>query len=127
MRGQAAAPQKPDFQSHAAPPHMNGNGYQQSPTGLPTPAHTPQPRGAYVPPGVRSGGPPSSAAADGGWGAPRARPEPRGAGAGGFGGSAPPGFGTWKNGHVIGQRNMRLEAELFGAEGDGLHQVCLST
>jgi hypothetical protein len=28
---------------------------------------------------------------------------------------------------VIGQRNMRLEAELFGAEGDGLHQVCLST
>jgi len=126
MRGQAAAP------SHAAPPHMNGNGngagpgFQQSPTGLPTPAHTPQPRGAYVPPGVRNGGPPSTAAADGGWGAPRARVEPRGGGGGfgGGGGSAPPGYGTWKNGHVVGQRNQRMELELFGEAGDGVHQVC---
>jgi len=122
MRGQAAAP-----------PHMNGNGngagpgYQQSPTGLPTPAHTPQPRGAYVPPGVRNGGPPSTAAADGGWGAPRARVEPRGGGGGfgGGGGSAPPGYGTWKNGHVVGQRNQRMELELFGEAGDGVHQVRL--
>lgn len=124
MRGQAAAaaasPAKP---AYAAPPHMNGNGaaagYQQSPTGLPTPAATPTPggRSAYVPPSQRGGAP----ASDGGWGAPRARPEPR---SGGFGGgSAPPGYGTWKNGHVVGQRNQRMEAELFGTEGDGVHQV----
>lgn len=101
----------------------NGNGYQQSPTGLPTPAHTPQPRGAYVPPSVRNGAPAPTAAADGGWGGPT-RPRPEARGGGGFGGgSAPPGYGTWKNGHVIGQRNPRMELELFGAEGDGLHQV----
>ena len=135
MRGQpasAAAAPKSDFHGHAAPPHMNGDGYSQSPTGLPTPAATPTPggRSAYVPPGQRNGGSaPPTAAQDGGWGGPAPRPQVRsGGGGGGFGGggSAPPGFGSWKNGHIVGQRNQRMEAELFGTEGDGLHQVSFS-
>ena len=126
MRGQpapaAAAGPKPDFNGHAAPPHMNGGGYQQSPTGLPTPAVTPVPggRSAYVPPGRTSA---PNAASDGGWGAPAPRPQARTGGGFGGGASAPPGFGSWKNGHIVGQRNQRMEAELFGTEGDGVHQV----
>lgn len=115
----APAPVAPvHAQQFPGPPATNG--YHAPPTGLPTPAPTPAPRGAYVPPVSRGGAPPHSE--DGGWGAPQRRaPEPRGYGGGG--GGAPPGFGTWKNGHVVGARNPRLEAELFGVEGDGAHQV----
>lgn len=93
-------------------PQTNGNGtYHVSAGGLPTPAPTPpNGRGVYSAP---------RAAEDGGWGAPRAAPT-RTMG----GGSAPPGFGTWKNGtHVVGARNQRMEHELFGEEGDGVHQA----
>ncbi|WVW80990.1 ATP-dependent RNA helicase ded1 [Kwoniella bestiolae CBS 10118] len=109
----------PQFNNAPAPA---GPGYHQSPTGLPTPATTPpQSRGSYAPPAARGGAfPPSGGprADDGGWGAPRRGPaEPRS-----FGGGAP-GFGSWKNGeHITGARNPRLEKELFGEVGDGVHQ-----
>lgn len=53
----------------------------------------------------------------GGWGAqPRVRKT--------FEHGAPPGFGSWKNGqHVVGARNTRMEKEMYGEVGDGLHQV----
>ncbi|EIW69862.1 ATP-dependent RNA helicase ded1 [Tremella mesenterica] len=106
----------PHLRNAPAQPAANfvptSNGYQTGPAGLPTPAATPPTRGAYIPPARVSAGPPE----DGGWGAPR-RPVERSFGSG------PPGFGSWKNGHVIGPRNPRLEAELFGVEGDGVHQA----
>ncbi|WVR08489.1 ATP-dependent RNA helicase ded1 [Kwoniella sp. DSM 27419] len=115
-RGPAAGP-GPQF---SAPPAA-GPGYHQSPTGLPTPATTPpQARGAYLPPSSRGGFPAGGAAReDGGWGgAPRRAPESRSFG------SAPPGFGSWKNGeHIVGAPNQRMEMELFGEEGDGAHQT----
>ncbi|WRT70563.1 ATP-dependent RNA helicase ded1 [Kwoniella shivajii] len=120
--GPAAAP-GPQF-SDAVPA---GPGYHQSPTGLPTPATTPpqQARASYAPPAARGPAfPPAAApraAEDGGWGAAPRRsgpPEPRS-----FGGGAP-GFGSWKNGeHIVGARNPRLEKELFGEAGDGMHQA----
>ncbi|WWD08462.1 ATP-dependent RNA helicase ded1 [Kwoniella europaea PYCC6329] len=132
--GMKLNPERPAY----VPPHMRNRGppvpqfnngpasagpdYHQSPTGLPTPATTPpQSRGSYAPSAARGGAfPPASAprSEDGGWGAPRRGPaEPRS-----FGGGAP-GFGSWKNGeHVLGARNPRLEKELFGEVGDGVHQ-----
>lgn len=132
MRGSTRGPEPtaPAFvpAAHAPPPHMDGEttGYHPAPTGLPTPAPTPPAaaiRGSYVPPSARGQTAPRE---DGGWGAPRTAPAPaaRSFGGGGGAGSAPPGFGTWKNGvHVIGQPNARLEKELFGEEGDGVHQA----
>ncbi|WWD20582.1 ATP-dependent RNA helicase ded1 [Kwoniella shandongensis] len=105
----------------AAPPPAHA-GYQQSPTGLPTPATTPPAaRAAYVPPARGAFGAAPTAAEDGGWGgAPRRAPEPRG-----FGGAGgPPGYGSWKNGqHILGARNQRLEKELYGEDGDGSQQT----
>ncbi|KAK1923008.1 P-loop containing nucleoside triphosphate hydrolase protein [Papiliotrema laurentii] len=106
---------------HAAPAPTNfapgPDGYRPQ-QGLPTPAPTPTPgRSPYVPPSLRGHGAPR-ASEDGGWGAPRPAPQARGFG----GGSAPPGFGSWRNGHVVGQRNQRMEMELYGEEGDGVHQ-----
>ncbi len=129
-RPQAAAISPPQaFSNPAAPlayepiPEVNGaNGYHPQ-AGLPTPAPTPAPaRGAYVPPTARLGGATAAHALDdGGWGAPR-KPV---SDARSYGGptSAPPGYGIWKNGHVIGQRNQRLEKELYGEVDDGMHQV----
>lgn len=105
--------QKPAFNGAAPTPAPAGNGYRPSPTGLPTPAPTPVPSGTYNPP-TRGG------ASDGGWGA---------RGGGGRGGDrfergTAPGVGAWRDGkHVTGARNPRLEKELFGEEGDGVHQV----
>ncbi|WWC72446.1 ATP-dependent RNA helicase ded1 [Kwoniella pini CBS 10737] len=119
----ARGPAPPQFSAPAPAPA--GPGYHQSPTGLPTPATTPpQSRGSYAPPAARGAAFPPAAAAgradDGGWGAaPRRAPEPR---SGGFGGGQP-GFGSWKNGeHITGARNPRMEKELFGEEGDTVHQ-----
>jgi ATP-dependent RNA helicase DDX3X len=97
-------------------------------TGLPTPAPTPPGKGSYVPPSARGLPAPAAALAadDGGWGAPR-RPAPEARSFGGGGGSAPPGYGLWKNGHVVGQRNTRMEKELYGEVGDGTQQVSDST
>ncbi|ORX41141.1 P-loop containing nucleoside triphosphate hydrolase protein [Kockovaella imperatae] len=104
----------------APAPHADGYRPQQ---GLPTPAATPPASSAYVPPSSR-GGPPS----DGGWGGPPrgAAPQGRGwgsggGGGGGGGGSAGAGYGVWRNGHVVGQRNPRMEKELYGEESDGSH------
>lgn len=118
MRNVARAPPAaaPTFSAPVAHAPINGsNGYHASPTGLPTPAPTPAPlRGAYVPP--------ARAADDGGWGGAPRKPERS------FGSnpSAPPGYGAWSSsGHVIGARNQRMEMELYGEVGDGLHQVSL--
>lgn len=128
MRGRAAAPPAPPqaqaYNSDAGfahGPFPAENGYRPQ-QGLPTPAPTPPgAHGAYVPPSVRGGAPP--VADDGGWGAPRPRPVAASYGGGG-GGSAMPGYGAWKNGqHILGQRNPRMEKELYGEVGDGLHQV----
>lgn len=116
----AAAAPAPVFNAPVAS-HPGSNGYHQSPTGLPTPAPTPAPlRSAYVPPSARGASGPADAS--GGWDAPR-KPIERS-----FGGSAnaPPGYGAWSaSGHVIGARNTRMEKELYGEIGDGLHQVRL--
>ncbi|WVN89643.1 ATP-dependent RNA helicase ded1 [Cryptococcus depauperatus CBS 7841] len=98
LRNRSAAP--------AVPPHTTpaGGGYRQSPTGLPTPATTPPARAIPV-------------EEEGGWGVPPARAKRN------FEGSNPAGYGTWRAGqHVIGSRNMRMEKELYGEEGDGIHQ-----
>lgn len=109
MRNKPAAAAPPAAYS-GPPPSTHAGGYHQGAGGLPTPAPTP--------PGTQRG---YNRSDDGGWGGPRRAPEPR-AGGGGFN-SAPPGFGQWKNGqHLIGQPNSRMEAELFGTEGDGAHQ-----
>ena len=119
----AAPPAAAPFAAGAPAPHVpapNGvNGYRPQ-QGLPTPAPTPVPtRSAYVPPSLRNGAP---AVDDGGWGAPKtAAPQSRGFSSGG--GDGAPGYGVWRNGHVLGQRNMRMEKELYGEEGDGVHQV----
>lgn len=117
MRGKAAQQATlPPTQFSGPPPSIHPNGYHQSAGGLPTPAPTP--------PGTQRGY--NTRPDDGGWGAPRRPPQERGfgGGGGGGGGSAPPGFGSWRNGqHVIGQPNARLEQELFGTEGDGVHQA----
>lgn len=112
-RDPAAAPPATKADLRGPAPHMNGNGYAHSPNGLPTPAPTPPgTRGVYSAPR------PSD---DGGWGAPRAAPAGRTMGGGG---GAPPGYGSWRGGqHIVGARNQRMEHELFGEEGDGVHQV----
>ena len=129
-RPQAATPPAhPEFlpPAHSSFPELNGNGVNSSngyhaQTGLPTPAPTPIPaRGAYIPPTARLGGA-ATAAEDGGWGAPR-KPSSDARSYGGGPASAPPGYGIWKNGHVVGQRNARMEKELFGEAGDGVHAV----
>ncbi|WVQ85995.1 ATP-dependent RNA helicase ded1 [Cryptococcus sp. DSM 104549] len=105
----AAAPAPRAFVGAAA-------AYQQSPTGLPTPATTPPARGAYATPAARLATA-TVVPEDGGWGPPAPRKP-----VGGFGG-APPGFGSWKNGeHIVGQRAPRMEKELYGEANDGLHQ-----
>ncbi|PWY96883.1 putative DED1-ATP-dependent RNA helicase [Testicularia cyperi] len=63
----------------------------------------------------------------GGWDSPTSNGGGYGGGRGGPGGySSGPrtdGFGQWKDGqHVPGAPNARLQKELFGEEGDGLHQ-----
>ena len=130
-RAQGAAPPVQPFHTPAAavaPPPVpltNGtNGYHPQ-TGLPTPAPTPVPaQGTYVPPTARLGAS-TTVPDDGGWGAPR-KPAPDArslASLAGGAASAQPGYGVWKNGHVVGQRNMRMEKELFGEVGDGVHAV----
>ncbi|KAJ7234623.1 P-loop containing nucleoside triphosphate hydrolase protein [Mycena haematopus] len=105
--------------SSPAPSLSNGNGWSDSRSS------TPPARGSYggsngfSDRGGRGGG--------GGFTSP-----PRGGG-GGWGSSAPApnwssapsqpretfGFGTWKDGkHIVGQRNMRIEKELFGDPDD---------
>ncbi|KAK4688639.1 ATP-dependent RNA helicase DDX3X, partial [Tremellales sp. Uapishka_1] len=74
-------------------------------------------RSAYVPPSAR--GAPATAAEDGGWGAPRKPLEARNFGTSGGGA---PGYGSWKDGHIVGARNPRMEKELYGEVGDGVHQ-----
>ena len=111
LRNRPAAPAAQTFAPSA--PAQDGYRPQQ---GLPTPAPTPVPqRGAYVPP--------ARAADTGGWGGPS--PAAAAPAARGFGGSssAPPGYGLWKNGHLVGQRNARMEKELFGEVDDGIHQT----
>lgn len=60
----------------------------------------------------------------GGWDAPSSGGYGGARNGGGYGGGARnDGFGQWKDGkHVPGPHNPRLQKELFGEEGDGLHQ-----
>ncbi|WVO20328.1 ATP-dependent RNA helicase ded1 [Cryptococcus decagattii] len=117
LNGAAQKPQKPAYvpphlrnraAPPAAPPPAAPAAYRPSPTGLPTPVTTPPTRHSV----------PAALSEDdiGGWGAqPRVRKT--------FEHGAPPGFGSWKNGqHVVGARNMRMEKEMYGEVGDGLHQ-----
>ena len=118
------------------PPHMRGSSAASSnsrpPTLAPTlPVHTggaPANGGDYAP--RAPGG--FSSAGRGGFGGPGRGGASLGGGRGGFssggGGSerVPDGFGAWRDGqHVVGNRHMRMEKELYGEEGDGAHQVSL--
>ncbi|GAC99780.1 hypothetical protein PHSY_007383 [Pseudozyma hubeiensis SY62] len=59
----------------------------------------------------------------GGWDAPASGGYGGARSGGGYGGGRNDGFGQWKDGqHVPGPHNARLQKELFGEEGDGLHQ-----
>ncbi|ORY35664.1 P-loop containing nucleoside triphosphate hydrolase protein [Naematelia encephala] len=119
LRNRPAPPPQAEYTAPPVVPVAATNGYHPQ-VGLPTPAPTPVPaRGAYLPPSARGAPGPVD---DGGWGAPRKPVERSFGGGGGGGAGAAPGYGTWKNGHVVGQRNPRLEKELYGEEGDGQHQ-----
>ncbi|TKY89732.1 hypothetical protein EX895_001517 [Sporisorium graminicola] len=118
LRGQPQSEQAASLNSSAAtfspraPAAFNSNGHDNGPPAAPAAFSS-----------FNRGGPRGGA---GGWDTPSSGGGYGGARAGGGGYGAGPrsdGFGQWKDGqHVPGPHNARLQKELFGEAGDGLHQ-----